>query len=759
MSTLRISDAPLLPDVDGTEKIPTGGRGDYAISVDQIKDHIFQDVGKELVGLGNVDNTSDLDKPVSTAQQAALNLKADKIYVDTNLDLKADKTSVYTRSETSLALSTKADLVSGVIPSNQLPSYVDDVVEYTTNTLPIVGESGKIYVTTDTNRTWRWSGNQYVEISNGGISDSTLKLQTLRKIANVDFDGTQNIDIPHNNLKDRNATEAHPASAILDVSGLSQQAINNQTIQNHVNLPVGLFTGQPAKFNGIQYLWDSTSTATPEDNLIIQVAGVSVGRWIIHAYDGCIYSKTVSNIQKAVDYCAKNRLKFVQSGDLTLSTDLYINTFESNAENDYFVYDAQSHKLHFTSGGLHFRTSRFSAYGLRVSTDDVDAKGAIILRPFLRSNGGATGFPVRFTFVDSWATKSKTNGWYMSNIWIGAWYGCYARYCEKWGVYLDHLDNTNATLPGSYYNISCNNLVWVGGEIQGNGKNDGSGGGVYHGRLVSGVWDTCIEGNYGDGVVLVGANNNVTFRGYIELNGSLPTNVDFKSPAVASPAERPRNIFLERTNHTPRAGQERSIDCYDIINLQINNPLFYGAAGEVYTQEPIRVRESVSTYASGKVINPTMLYNGYTQKPLLNECTKFGELKKQIVFSGLDFLADVDTIKHVFVTESKETMARYSKLTFKFITQPNTNLQPVRLSLSARGYPIITQFSVKSETVTPAAAGAIQSLSHEVIAANKDLLNGGLGWVVSRLGTHAEDTSTVPIQCVGAELEYYVGVV
>lgn len=37
MSTLRISDAPLLPDVNGTEKIPTGGRGDYAVSIDQIK--------------------------------------------------------------------------------------------------------------------------------------------------------------------------------------------------------------------------------------------------------------------------------------------------------------------------------------------------------------------------------------------------------------------------------------------------------------------------------------------------------------------------------------------------------------------------------------------------------------------------------------------------------------------------------------------------------------------------------------------------
>lgn len=257
MSTLRISDAPLLPDVDGTEKLPTGGRGDYAISVDQIKDHIFQDVGKELVGLGNVDNTSDLDKPVSTAQQAALDLKADKTYVDTNLNLKADKTNVYTRSETSLALSQKADLVNGVIPESQIPSSFNDVLEFTTSNLPIVGESGKIYVTTDNNKTWRWGGNQYVEIS-GWNPDSVSKSVTLptyyTKDAGVDpVTGVENgayfnvrsssdesyIDEYKNVGGVATPTgkrylsslgvqqQEKPASTIKDASGNTQQEINN----------------------------------------------------------------------------------------------------------------------------------------------------------------------------------------------------------------------------------------------------------------------------------------------------------------------------------------------------------------------------------------------------------------------------------------------------------------------------------------------------------------------------------------------------
>ena len=55
---------------------------------------------------------------------------------------------------------------NGKVPANQLPSYVDDVLEYGTfNTFPTTGEDGKIYVAQDTNLTYRWSGTRYVEIS------------------------------------------------------------------------------------------------------------------------------------------------------------------------------------------------------------------------------------------------------------------------------------------------------------------------------------------------------------------------------------------------------------------------------------------------------------------------------------------------------------------------------------------------------------------------------------------------------------------
>lgn len=55
---------------------------------------------------------------------------------------------------------------NGLILSSQLPSYVDDVLEYDSlGSFPASGEAGKIYVAKDSNLTYRWSGSGYVEIS------------------------------------------------------------------------------------------------------------------------------------------------------------------------------------------------------------------------------------------------------------------------------------------------------------------------------------------------------------------------------------------------------------------------------------------------------------------------------------------------------------------------------------------------------------------------------------------------------------------
>lgn len=82
----------------------------------------------------------------------------------------------------------KADLVGGKVPASQLPSYVDDVLEYDVKddpasgqtAFPAEGEVGKIYVATETNKVYRWSGSQYVEIASSSVAPTL----TLRAVCN-----------------------------------------------------------------------------------------------------------------------------------------------------------------------------------------------------------------------------------------------------------------------------------------------------------------------------------------------------------------------------------------------------------------------------------------------------------------------------------------------------------------------------------------------------------------------------------------------
>ena len=89
--------------------------------------------------------------------------------------------------------------VSGLIPSNLLPSYVDDVIEVANySSLPAVGESGKIYVTLDTNLTYRWGGSEYVEISKSLALGTTSTTAFRGDYGNVAYQHSQSTGNPHN---------------------------------------------------------------------------------------------------------------------------------------------------------------------------------------------------------------------------------------------------------------------------------------------------------------------------------------------------------------------------------------------------------------------------------------------------------------------------------------------------------------------------------------------------------------------------------
>lgn len=179
-------------------------------------------VTKAMVGLSNVDNTSDAAKPISTATASALAGKLDatanaqtasKLLTARNIAIAGDVVgnanfdgsgniiinatvgndshshafANLTGKPTSIAGYGITDAINvsekgqangvatldagGLVPANQLPSFVDDVIEAANlGSFPATGETGKIYVALDTNITYRWSGTVYVEISSGAVT-------------------------------------------------------------------------------------------------------------------------------------------------------------------------------------------------------------------------------------------------------------------------------------------------------------------------------------------------------------------------------------------------------------------------------------------------------------------------------------------------------------------------------------------------------------------------------------------------------------
>lgn len=94
-------------------------------------------------------------------------IKAVYDWVINKLNWKADTnhnhdSAYYKKTEVDTKLRNKADLVGGLVPANQLPSYVDDVLEYANRSaFPATGEKGKIYIAINDDSQWRWTGTDY----------------------------------------------------------------------------------------------------------------------------------------------------------------------------------------------------------------------------------------------------------------------------------------------------------------------------------------------------------------------------------------------------------------------------------------------------------------------------------------------------------------------------------------------------------------------------------------------------------------------
>ena len=147
---------------------------------------------------------------------------------------------------------------SGKIDAQYLPSFVDDVIEGTyvntttfngTDGSAVTPESGKLYVSTNTNKTYRWSGSQYVAV-NEGVSLGTTSSTAFRG----DYGNTAYQHALTGNstpTKSNNSQQASGGSVINMVSAMSfnkghvsSYTVTAVTLPNSVDIRTG--SSQPS---------------------------------------------------------------------------------------------------------------------------------------------------------------------------------------------------------------------------------------------------------------------------------------------------------------------------------------------------------------------------------------------------------------------------------------------------------------------------------------------------------------------------------
>ena len=162
-------------------------------------------ITKANIGLSNVENKS---SATIRGELTNANVTTALGYTPLNSNLKGAKSGL-------------AELdANGKVLTSQLPSFVDDVIEAENfAVLPNEGETGKIYVTLDDNKTYRWSGSAYVEISASlalGETDSTAYRGDRGKIA-------------YDHATDANKISSAVASGMYKVAGTADGHIASLT--------------------------------------------------------------------------------------------------------------------------------------------------------------------------------------------------------------------------------------------------------------------------------------------------------------------------------------------------------------------------------------------------------------------------------------------------------------------------------------------------------------------------------------------------
>jgi hypothetical protein len=256
----------------------------------------------------------------------------------------------------------------GLIPSSQLPSYVDDVVEVTS--LPATGETGKIYVVTTDGAIWRWSGSAFIEINTAvGSSETAVKLATAHKISLTGdvsgytyFDGSADVSInavvadnSHNHtnylpLGGGVLTGTLYSSSLIDFS----ESVGSKILLYSNTYGIGIESGTLTNWAGTNHRWriGGTDPASGTERMLLDSGGnlqidgtltvggssaTIAGNTVLHTGYGTIPNSTSGNAATASKLATARTISITGDVDGSASFDGSGNiTISTNANGDYF---------------------------------------------------------------------------------------------------------------------------------------------------------------------------------------------------------------------------------------------------------------------------------------------------------------------------------------------------------------------------------------------------------------------------------------
>lgn len=279
---------------------------------------------------------------------------------------KASSKPTYTASEVGAIPTSEKGAKSGVatldsagkVPASQLPSYVDDVLEYDTKSkFPTTGEAGKIYVDKSTNTTWRWSGSAYTQIKGDLVIGTTTGTAADGGVASSHYNNTSN---PHG------VTKAQVGLGSVVNTGDSATPVSGGTTKFTTG---GAYTELNKKVDKVSGKGLSTNDYTTDEKN--KLSGIASG-----AQANVIETVKVNGTALTPSSKAVNVTVPTKTSELTNDSDFVSDASYVHTDNNYTA--TEKSKLSGIASGAEVNQNAFSNVGVKVgnttTTVAADAK-------------------------------------------------------------------------------------------------------------------------------------------------------------------------------------------------------------------------------------------------------------------------------------------------------------------------------------------------------------------------------------------------